>query len=204
MRQPAIAFTTLLATTLAMTNVVYADEQADKQAIMKASRAFDAAIERKDVNQAFADRAPEYTLIDRNGKLTNLEQNRQGWRQSFQTIRQINLNNEIKQIQINGQTATVISIEYRSVIISNPKNPQVPVRYSGVGQYQHIWKRTPGGWKLLNTNVLQYTATGQQSSQANRRKLTPAQELIKIMQYQQMMRFNNNATCMASGFSCGF
>lgn len=92
MRQPAIAFTTLLATTLAMTNVVYADEQADKQAIMEAYRALNAAIERKDVNQLFADHAPEYTLIDRNGKLTNLEQQRREWRQYIQTVRQIKVN----------------------------------------------------------------------------------------------------------------
>lgn len=204
MRQPAIAFTTLLATTLMMTNVVYADEQADKQAIMEAYRAINAAIERKDVNQLFADHAPEYTLIRQNGELTNLEQQRQVWRQSFQTIRQIKVSDEIKQIQINGQTATVIRIVYTSAIISNPKNPQVPLPYSAVGQYQNIWKRTPGGWKVLNTNVLQYTATGQQSSQANRRKLTPLQELAEIMKYQGMMRFNDNVTCMGTGFSCGF
>lgn len=205
MRQPAIAFTALLATTLAMTNVVYADEQADKQAIMEAYRAYDAAIERKDVNQVFADYAPEYTLIRQNGKLINLEQSRQETRQYFQTLRQINVNNEIKEIQINGQTATVIGIRYTSAIISNPKNPQVPVPYSSVGQYQDIWKRTPGGWKLISTHVLnQNVAGGQQSSQVNRRKLTPAQEQIEILRYQQMIRTNNNATCMFSGFSCGF
>lgn len=114
MRQHAIGFTAVLATILAMTNVVYADEQADKQAIMQADRAYDAAVERKDVNQIYPDYTPVYTVLEENV----------------------------------------------------------------------IW--------------------GKQPSQVNRKKLTPTQEQIEIMRYQQMIRTNNNATCMLTGFSCGF
>lgn len=117
MKQPIIGFTTLLTATLAMTSVVCADEQADKQAIMKVYRASNEAVQRKDVNQVYADYAPEYTSIDQNGKLRNLEQSRQQTQQFFQTTRQINVQDEIKQIQINGQTATVMGVGYMSAII---------------------------------------------------------------------------------------
>jgi ketosteroid isomerase-like protein len=213
MRQPAIAFTTLLTATLAMTSVVYADEKADKQGIMEAYRAYDAAIERKDVNQVYADYAPEYTLIGQDGKLRNLEQSRQDTQQYFRTVRQINVHNEIKQIQINGQTATVIGTGYTSAIISNPKNPQVSVPFSRVSQYQDIWKRTPGGWKLISTHVLQQNAAGgQQPSQVNRQNLTPAQrqsldqmEIRRFEQMQESMReMQNMRNCMSGlGYNCG-
>ncbi|NMG21039.1 nuclear transport factor 2 family protein [Brasilonema bromeliae] len=219
MRLPAITFTTLLATTFAMTSVVYADEQADKQAIMKAYAAYNAAIERKDVNQIFADYAPEFTIIRPNGKLTNLEQERQQTQNDFKNIRQIKAHDEIKQIQINGQTATVIGIGYTSAIGSNPNNPQVPVPFSNVSQYQDIWKRTPGGWKLISTHVLQSNVNGQQASQVNENNLTPAQrQSLAEMKRRYMqgreremqgiiedMRMRNNMmNCMNGvGYGCG-
>ncbi|RCJ21753.1 hypothetical protein A6S26_23585 [Nostoc sp. ATCC 43529] len=213
MKQTIVAFSTLLTATLAMTNVVYADEQADKQSIIKAYRTMNAAVERKDINQAYANHAPEYTLIRQNGKLINLEQLRQMAQQNFKTIRQINVHHEIQQIQINGQTATVISIAYTSAIISNPKNPQVPIPFSSVSQYQDIWKRTPGGWKAISTNVLQENvARGQQSSQVNRQNFTPEQR--QLLDQQQMMLWNqrlrdmemqrNMFNCMNGlGYNCG-
>jgi len=213
MKQPIVAFSALLTATLAMTNVVYADEQADKQAIIKAYRTMNAAVERKDINQAYANHAPEYTLIGQNGKLMNLEQSRQMTQQNFKTIRQINVHHEIQQIQINGQTATVIGIGYTSAIISNPKNPQVSVPYSSVSQYQDIWKRTPGGWKAISTHVLQENvARGQQPSQVTRQNLTPQQQ--QLLDQQQMMLWNQRLTnmqmqtnmfnCMNGvGYNCG-
>jgi ketosteroid isomerase-like protein len=213
MKQPIVAFSTLLTATLAMTNVVYADEQADKQAIIKAYRTMNAAIERKDINQVYADCAPEYTSIEQNGKLTNLEQSRQMTQQNFKTIRQINVHDEIQQIQINGQTATVIGIGYTSAIISNPKNPQVPIPFSSVSQYQDIWKRTPGGWKVISTHVLQRNvARGQQPSQVNRENLTPEQRQLlhqqEMMIQNQMLRNmemqTNMFNCMNGvGYNCG-
>ncbi|MHC0062795.1 nuclear transport factor 2 family protein [Nostoc sp. UIC 10890] len=214
MKYPIVAFTTLLTVTLATSSVVYADEQGDKQAIIEAYRALKTAVERKDVNQVYAYYAPEYTLIRQNGKLLNLEQSRQDTQQYFQTIRQINVHDEIKQIQINGQTATVIGIGYSSAIISNPKNPQVPVPVSAVSQYQDIWKRTSSGWKVISTHVLnQNVAVGQQqSSQGNRQKLTPEQRQLLIEQEQmllnQMIRNGemqrNMFNCMNGiGYKCG-
>lgn len=66
-----------------------------------------------------------------------------------------------------------------------------------------------GRHNICEGRTLTYTGNGgdhlpTQPSQANTRNLTPAQQLIEIERYKQMMRFNNNATCMASGFSCGF
>lgn len=212
MKQPIIGFTTLLTATLTMTSVVYADEQADKQAIMKAYGAYDAAVERKDVNQVYADHAPEFTFIDQNGKLINLERSRQMSQQFLQNTRQINIHNEIKQIQINGQTATVIGTGYISAIGSNPKNPQVLVPFSSVSQYQDIWKRTPGGWKLISTHVLQSNVGGQQASQVNLQKLTPAQrqslEGMRVIGVEQsiegMRTLQNMRNCMNGlGYNCG-
>ena len=204
MRQPAIAFTALLATTFAMTSVVYADEQADKQAIIEATRTLDDGIQRKNLNQAFSIYAPEFTQVEIDGKVRNLEQIRKDTQQFFQKIRQVQTIRE-EQITINGQTATVVGTGYQTGIWPNPNNPQVPIPVFTVFQYQDTWKRTNSGWKATNARILQSNNFGgQQSSQVNRRKLTPAQEQIEIMRYQQMMRFNNNATCMMTGFSCGF
>jgi ketosteroid isomerase-like protein len=212
MKQPIIAFTTLLTATLTMTGVVSADEQADKQAIMKAYGAYDAAVERKDVNQVYADHAPEYTFIEQNGKLLNLEQSRQMSQQFLQNTRQINVHNEIKQIQINGQTATVIGTGYISAIGSNPKNPQVLIPFSRVSQYQDIWKRTPDGWKLISTHVLQSNVNGQPASQVNLQKLTPAQQQsLEEMQVRRLERsmegmrtLQNMRNCMSGlGYNCG-
>jgi hypothetical protein len=204
MRQPAIAFTALLATTFAMTSVVYADEQADKQAIIEASRTLDDGLQRKNLNQAFSIHAPEFTQVDMDGKVRNLEQIRKDTQQLFQKIRQVRVIRE-QQITINGQTATEVGTAYQTIIWPNPNNPQVPIPVFTVFQYQSTWKRTNSGWKATNARTFQSNDVGgQQSSQVNRRKLTPAQEQIEIMKYQQMMRFNNNATCMMTGFSCGF
>ncbi len=212
MKQPIIGFTTLLTATLAMTSVVYASEQADKQAIMKAYGAMNAAVGRKDVNQMYADYAPEFTLIEQNGKLINLEQSRQMSQQFLQNTRQINVHDEIKQIQINGQTATVMGTGYTSAIGSNPKNPQVLVPFSSVSQYQDIWKRTPSGWKLISTHVLQSNIGGQQASQVNRNNLSPAQrqsleemEIRRLERSMEGMRdLQNMRNCMNGlGYNCG-
>lgn len=52
--------------------------QADKQAIIRAYQAIDAAFERKDVNQLYSYYAPEYSGIGLDGKITNLQQQSQG------------------------------------------------------------------------------------------------------------------------------
>ncbi|MHC5773191.1 nuclear transport factor 2 family protein [Nostoc sp.] len=161
MRQPAIAFTTLLATTLAMTNVVYANEQADKQAIIESYRTLDAGIQRKNLNQAVSVYAPEFTQVEMDGKVRNLEQIRKDWQQNVPNIRQIQVMRE-QRIKINGQTATVVGTGYQSAIFSNPNNPQVPIPVSTVFQYQDTWKRTNSGWKATNARILQSnTASGQ-------------------------------------------
>jgi hypothetical protein len=99
MKHPIIGFTTLLTATLIMTSVVYADEQADKQAsadfrawqqaekqaiteaeraekqaITEAERAINAAVEPKDVNQVFADYARQQPSQANRQNLTAAEQ----------------------------------------------------------------------------------------------------------------------------------
>ncbi len=166
MKQLTIAFTTLLTATLAMSNVAYADEQADKQAIIEAYHAIDTAIQNKDFNQASSFYAPEYTRVGIDGKVNNFEQLRKGMQQFLQNTRQINVMRE-QQIKINGQTATVVGIGYQTAIVSDPNNPQVPMPVSSVFRYQDTWKRTDNGWKAANTHMLTLQrATGQSSTKA--------------------------------------
>ncbi|MHC5597882.1 MAG: nuclear transport factor 2 family protein, partial [Nostoc sp.] len=109
---------------------------------------------RKDLNQAFSVYAPEFTQVEVDGKVSKLDQIRQFWQQNLPKIRQINVMRE-NQIQINGQTATVLGTGYQTAIVSNPKNPQVPVPRYAVFQYQDTWKRTNLGWKATNAHLLQ-------------------------------------------------
>ncbi|NMG06589.1 nuclear transport factor 2 family protein [Brasilonema sp. UFV-L1] len=182
MKQPVLAIT-LLAATVFITNVAYADEQTDKQAIIEAYRKYDAAIERKDINQTFADYAPEFTIVRLNGKLTNLKQERQQTQKSFQNVRQIKVHNEIKQIQINGQTATVIGVGHSKAIISNSKNPQVPVPYSSISQYQDSWKRTNSGWKLISNRVLQQRANLRRNNQRSNNQIRRSPNSLSMLEY---------------------
>lgn len=158
MKQPILAMS-LLTATLAVSGIAYADEQSDKQAIIKAYRTMDAAIERKNLNQAFSVVAPEFTYVDLDGKVKNLAQIRKEYQQLFPRVRQMKTAREYTKIQIKGQTATVLGIGYQSVLISDPKNPQVSVPANAVLQFQDTWKRTRGGWKTTNSRLLQQNIT---------------------------------------------
>lgn len=176
MKQPILAFTTMLTVTLAISSVANANEQTDKQALLEAYRTIEVGSQRKDFNQVFSVYAPEYTGVSLDKKVSNLEQTRQNTQRNLQYIRKINMiRHEHKQIQINGQTATVLGIGYLSAIVSNPKNPQVTAPMSGVWQYQDTWKRTPGGWKITNSHTLQQNvAVGRpQGIQMNNANLNP-------------------------------
>jgi len=157
-KQPILAMS-LLTATLAVSGIAYADEQSDKQAIIKAYRTMDAAFERKNLNQALSVYAPEFTSVDVDGKVENLAQIRQKNQQLLPHVRQIKTTREYKKIQIKGQTATVLGIGYLTVVVSDPKNPQVSATGNGVVHFQDTWKRTRGGWKTTNSRLLQENIT---------------------------------------------
>jgi hypothetical protein len=189
-KQPALILTTLLATTLALNTNVYADEQSDKQEIIKAYRAINTAIEQKNINQLFANYAPDFTIIRIDGRLTNLEKERQETQRNFQNIRQINVHDDIKEIKINGQKAKVVGIGYSTLIISDPRNNQVSIPFAMVSKYQDIWKRRKNKWKLISTHILELnTAIVQQASHVSRQKLTPQEE--QLINQQEMMKLQN-------------
>lgn len=195
MKQLTIAFTTLLTATLAMSSVVSADEQTDKQAIIEAYHAIDTAIQHKDFNQASFFYAPEFTQVEMDGKVRNLEQIRKAEQQFLQNIRQINVMRE-QQIIINGQTATVLGTGYQNTIVSNPNNPQVPVPVSSVFRYQDTWKRTDHGWKATNAHILQL-ATGQSTT-----KPAPLSPVYNKNQMDNFI-FNMPRTWNLGGFNPG-
>ncbi len=192
MKRSIIGFTTLLAATLAMTNAVYASEQDDKQAIIESYRTVDAGFQHNNLNQAFSFYAPEFTQVEMDGKVENLEDIRYYWLSNPQNSRHIQIMHEPQLIKINGQTATVVETAYISTFISNPNNPQVPIAVSTVLQSQDTWKLTNSGWKVTNARILQSNTTRtQQSSQVNRKKLTPAQQIEIMRYYLQVIRNNS-------------
>jgi|GEM_PF-4987938 len=168
----SILATTLVAMTVSFSGVAGANEAADKQAITNAYQAINAAFERKDIDRVFSYYAQEYTSIGVDGKLINLKQQRQQTQEFFRNVRQINVDNEIKQIQINGSTATVVGVANVSGTMTDPQNPQVNKPFKGGTTDQDIWKRTNYGWKIISTHTLSVnnTNTQQQSNQTNNQR----------------------------------
>jgi ketosteroid isomerase-like protein len=168
----SILATTLVAMTVCFSGVASANEATDKQAITNTYQAINAAFERKDINQYFSYLAPEYTYIGVDGKLINLKQQRQQTQEFFRNVRQIKIDYEIKQIDINGPTATVVGVENYSGTMTDPQNPQVTKPFDGGSTYQNIWKRTNYGWKIISTRILllNNTNTQQQSNQTNNQR----------------------------------
>lgn len=147
-----------------------ASKQADKQAIIQVYQAMNAAIERKDINQLYSHYAPEYSSIGLDGRSTNLQQQSQEIQKFFQILSKIKARSEFKQIQISGQTATVVGVGYISGILTDPKNPQVYKPISLESTSQDIWKRTSSGWKLTNTHTLSLKNTSTKNASTRPRQ----------------------------------
>lgn len=155
--EKSVLATALVAMTVIFSGVASANEATDKQAIINAYQDIDAAFGRKDIDRFFSYLAPEYIRIGPEGNLITLKLQRQQKQDFLKRVRKIKVHDEIKQIQISEQTATVIGVGNYTGTITDLQNPQVTKPFSMELIYQDIWKHTIYGWKIVRTHTLSHT-----------------------------------------------
>lgn len=145
----------------------------DQQAIVDAYNILVTGTKNLNAAQAYSVYAPEYSEIWNDGRVLNLAQSVQNFEQGRKNIYQVtSARYNFSQIQVNGQTADVVGTAYTNLITVTKTNapprfdPKLVPGYVEVHheyvplaisfQFQDKWKRTPSGWKLISTRVLQH------------------------------------------------
>lgn len=160
MKRSILALCSTLLTTLALSSVARADQQADWQEIKNRYQArltYMCQGAPFDINQIFASYAPNWTSIDENGDVKNLDIVRSGLENFHEHQGYFT-----KCSQTNYITATdgqIFQVRYDNEhftrLYSTNQNMDmfyVPMRTTSL--IHDTWAKTPGGWRLVSTTIL--------------------------------------------------
>jgi ketosteroid isomerase-like protein len=138
----------------AMIALTPASPQAAKQAIAQLYQAMDDALNQRDVTRLGSFMAPEYTSTGLDEIVKNRQQSLQTTAEGFRMFPQLKSQTQLKQIKIDGKTATVNGVtSFRGTAI-NPNNAQDTRAIAGEQSFQDVLQLVGQEWKVVTSRTL--------------------------------------------------
>jgi ketosteroid isomerase-like protein len=131
-----------------------ASPQDAKLAIAQLYQAMDDALNRRDLKRYGSFMAPEYTVTGLDKTVRNRQQMLQTTAENFQVLRQLKIQTQLKQIKVDGKTATVTGVMNFRGIATNPDNAQETRTVVGQQSFQEVVQLAGQQWKVLTARTL--------------------------------------------------
>jgi ketosteroid isomerase-like protein len=128
-----------------------ASPQDAKRAIEQLYKSIDDATGQRDLKRLDSFYAPEYTSTATDKTVQTRQQMFQMTAKNFQLLRQVKSQTQLKQIKIDGATATVNGVTSLRGIVADPNNVQETRSIVGQQSFQDVLKLVGQEWKLVTT-----------------------------------------------------
>jgi ketosteroid isomerase-like protein len=128
-----------------------ASPQDVKRAITQFYQEMDDALNQRDVKRLGSFLAPEYTVTGVDKTVKNRQQFLQTTVENLQLVQQLKIQTQLKQIKVDGKTATVIGVAAFRGIIADPSNAQASRAVVGEQSFQDVLQLVGPEWKLVTT-----------------------------------------------------
>jgi ketosteroid isomerase-like protein len=125
-----------------------------KQAIVETYKAIDDALTQGDVKRYGSFIAPEYTSTLPDKSVKNRQQMLQKTTENFRVFRQLKVQTQLKQVKIDGKTATVNGVMNIRAVATNPDNPQETRAFAAQQSFQDVLHLIGQEWKVVTSRTL--------------------------------------------------
>lgn len=121
----------------------------------------DKAVARRDINATLAEYAPDFVGISRTGKAHNLSEERADFLNTFALPAQPGVTQStIEKLTLaKAGTEADVTLHRRGTLTLIDAQTRTPRTVVLNGEYQDVWARRTGGWRLTREQAVSVTAT---------------------------------------------